>query len=309
MEGQKILYFLRQVCRILSIVFLMLSSIPLAISVAVALLFMDFIVSPMLARMHPGKQQLPGTPNPTSRSSTKRVDQPISVVIPTWNARELLDMSLPPLIDAIYYYEPGGEIIIIDNNSTDDTRTHLKEHFPQVRVIKMPRNEGFAKAVNRGIIESQHPTVILLNNDMVVEKNFILPLIEPFDKEPEVFGISAQIYFIDKNKPRWETGKVHMCWELGSLSLFHLYRWDDQYVYPVAYAGGGASAYDRNKLLALGGFDEKIFEPIYIEDVDLVIGHGKGVGHRFLHPKVSSITGTEVRHCGFGPRGQFIVFS
>jgi GT2 family glycosyltransferase len=60
-----------------------------------------------------------------------------------------------------------------------------------------------------------------------------------------------------------------MCWELGSLSLFHLYRWDEQYVYPIAYAGGGASAYDRNKLLALGGFDEKIFEPIYIEDVDL----------------------------------------
>jgi O-antigen biosynthesis protein len=269
MEGQKILYFLRQACRILSIVLLMLSSIPIAASIALALLFLDFIVSPMLAGIHPGKQQLPENPNTTSRPSTKRVEQPISVVIPTWNARELLDMSLPPLLDAIYNYEPGGEIIIIDNNSTDDTRSHLQEHFPQVRIIKMPRNEGFAKAANRGIIESQHPTVILLNNDMVVEKDFIFPLIEPFDKEPEVFGVSAQIYFIDKNKPRWETGKVHMCWELGSLSLFHLYRWDEQYVYPIAYAGGGASAYDRNKLLALGGFDEKIFEPIYIEDVDL----------------------------------------
>lgn len=269
MEGQKILYFLRQVCRICAIVFLMLCSIPIAISIALALLCLDLIVTPILAAIGPKKQQFPGDRDTTNRPSAKRIDQPISVVIPTWNARELLDMSLPPLIDAIYHYEPGGEIIIIDNNSTDDTRCHLQEHFPQVRIITMPRNEGFAKAANRGIIESRHHTVILLNNDMVVEKDFILPLIEPFDKEPDVFGVSAQIYFIDKNKPRWETGKVHMCWELGSLSLFHLYRWDDQYVYPVAYAGGGASAYDRDKILALGGFDEKIFEPIYIEDVDL----------------------------------------
>lgn len=268
-RAKKILYFLRQVCRMFSIVLLMVCSIPIAISVALALFCLDFIVTPMLTRIHPEKQQLPGDQNTISRLSTKRIDQPISVVIPTWNARELLDMSLPPLVDAIYNYEPGGEIIIIDNNSTDDTRAHLRNHFPQVRIIEMPRNEGFAKAANRGIMESQHPTVILLNNDMVVEKDFISPLIEPFDEEPEVFGVSAQIYFMDKNKPRWETGKVHMCWELGSLSLFHLYRWDDQCVYPIAYAGGGASAYDRDKLLALGGFDEKIFEPIYIEDVDL----------------------------------------
>src|SRR6476646_10374863 len=89
------------------------------------------------------------------------------------------------------------------------------------------------------------------------------------DEEPDAFGVSCQIDFIDKNKPRWETGKVHATWSYGTLHLFHLDRWRDDRLYPIFFAGGGASAYDRAKFLALGGFDEAVFAPVYIEDVDL----------------------------------------
>lgn len=198
-----------------------------------------------------------------------RVGQPVSVVIPSWNGRSLLDMSLPPLHAALAAYPPGGEIIVVDNGSEDDTCAHLTATFPEVRVIALPRNEGFAGATNRGARDARYATVILLNNDMVVEPDFVAPLLEALDEQPDAFGVSCQIDFIDKSKPRWETGKVHARWSFGTLTLFHLDRYEENLLYPVFFAGGGASAYDRAKFLALGGFDETVFSPVYIEDVDL----------------------------------------
>ena len=210
--------------------------------------------------------QSPSAPRP---NGPRRVDSPVSIVIPTWNGRELLQMSLPPLTAALARHTPGGEIIVVDNGSEDDTREWCATRFPAVRVIPLPTNEGFAGATNRGARDALSPTVIMLNNDMVVEPDFILPLLEAMDAEPNAFGVSCQIDFIDKNKPRWETGKVHCDWTWGTLHLFHVDRWDDANLYPVFFAGGGASAYDREKFLALDGFDEAVFSPVYIEDVEL----------------------------------------
>src|SRR5262249_41910881 len=70
-------------------------------------------------------------------------------------------------------------------------------------------------------------------------------------------------------KPRWETGKAHAELRWGTLRLFHLARFDEQLLYPIFFAGGGASAFDRAKFVALGGFDEAIYAPLYIEGVDL----------------------------------------
>ncbi len=208
------------------------------------------------------------TVEPASAASS-RIAQPVSVVIPTWNGRSLLEMSLPPLRAALAAHPPAGEIIVVDNGSDDDTRTFVADAFPDVRLIALPRNEGFAGATNRGVAEAQHATVILLNNDMVVEPEFIAPLLEALDEQPAAFGVSCHIDFIDKSKPRWETGKVHARFKFGAITLFHLDHYDLNLRYPVFYAGGGASAYDRAKFLALGGFDEDVFSPVYIEDVDL----------------------------------------
>ena len=114
-----------------------------------------------------------------------------------------------------------------------------------------------------------NPVVIMLNNDMVVEPDFVQPLLDGFASEPDVFGVSCQIDFIDPAKPRWETGKVHGELRRGVVRLFHLDRFDDDLIYPIFFAGGGASAYDRARFLELGGFDDDVFSPVYIEDVDL----------------------------------------
>jgi glycosyltransferase involved in cell wall biosynthesis/GT2 family glycosyltransferase len=258
---------------------LVVLTVPFVVILALSLAATDLWIAlcTRTARDHEGegssRDSLPAATPIARAASGGRVNSreinSISVVIPTWNGRTLLEMSLPPLRAALAMHAPGGEIIVVDNGSEDDTRAWVAGAFPEVRVVALARNEGFAGAANRGVAEARHPTVILLNNDMVVEPDFITPLLEALDEQPEAFGVSCQIDFIDKAKPRWETGKVHARWRYGTITLFHLARYDENLRYPIFYAGGGASAYDRTKFLALGGFDEAVFSPVYIEDVDL----------------------------------------
>ncbi|MBY0278891.1 glycosyltransferase, partial [Candidatus Binatia bacterium] len=216
--------------------------------------------------------------DPPSRHRAGPTDA-VSVVIPTWNGRELLEMSLPPLLAALERHgHPDDEIIVVDNGSSDDTLATLAamaetngtaHKRPTLRWISLPTNEGFAGATNRGARAAANPVVIMLNNDMVVEPDFVQPLLDAFAAEPDVFGVSCQIDFIDPSKPRWETGKVHGELRRGLVRLFHLDRFDEDLIYPIFFAGGGASAYDRERFLELGGFDDHVFSPVYIEDVDL----------------------------------------
>lgn len=240
---------------------LVLMGLPLAILVGVGICLTDLISR--------------GRSVSSDASDAARVQSgdPVSVVIPTWNGQELLAMSLPPLAEAIEQHgHPDDEVLIVDNASEDETLDYLaslQEQMPFLRVLRMERNEGFAGATNEGARQARNPALVLLNNDMVVEPDFLQPLLDAFDQEPGVFGVSSQIDFIDPGKPRWETGKVHAEFEWGCVKLFHLDRFEEDLHYPIFFAGGGASAYDRSRFLELGGFDEAVFSPVYIEDVDL----------------------------------------
>ncbi len=241
----------------------LLLQLPLAFLIATALGLFEIIAWP--------RRRLARSAAEPERAASAH--DPVSVVIPTWNGCELLQRGLPSLLRAIEVHgHADDEILIVDNGSEDGTLAWLEEQgatHSVLRVIALPTNEGFAGATNRGARDARNPILVLLNNDMVVEEDFLPPLVAPFATEPRLFGVSAQIDFIDPTKPRWETGKVHARLERGRVRLFHLDRFDDDLLYPVFFAGGGASAYDRGRFLALGGFDEAVFSPVYIEDVDL----------------------------------------
>ncbi len=189
-----------------------------------------------------------------------------SVVIPTWNGRQLLGEYLPSVVEAVDG-NPANEIIVVDNASTDGTPDFLRERFPQVRVVPLKRNLGFGGGSNAGIRAARNDIVVLLNNDMRVSPGFLQPLLDGFTDD-RVFSVSCQIYFSDSKKVREETGLTQGWWESGSLRVRH--RADEAVtrLFPCFYGGGGSSAYDRRKFLELGGFDS-LFEPFYLEDTDL----------------------------------------
>jgi GT2 family glycosyltransferase len=191
-----------------------------------------------------------------------------SIVIPNWNGRDLLEKFLPSVLAATLE-DPENEVIVVDNASTDGSVAVLHERFPAVRVLSLDRNLGFGGGSNEGFRAARNEIVVLINNDMRVEPDFLAPLLEPFG-DPLVFAVSCQIFFADSTKRREETGLTQTWWEKGRLRAGHRVDPAITVPFPCAYAGGGSSAFDRRKFLELGGFDQ-LFRPFYYEDTDL--GH------------------------------------
>jgi hypothetical protein len=188
------------------------------------------------------------------------------VVIPSRNGKTLLDAQLSGIAADLAGVE--GEIIIVDNGSSDGTVEWLRDAWPQVSVEISPEPLSFASAVNRGIRRARFAHVCLLNNDMQIEPGFFAALLDAFRAVPDLFCATAQIRF-PAGVRREETGKAVMAQDAPE--DFPI-RCDE----PIAgedgtwvlYGSGGCSAYDAAMLRALGGVDEA-YRPAYVEDLDL----------------------------------------
>jgi O-antigen biosynthesis protein len=213
-----------------------------------------------------------------------------SIIILTWNKKDLLHECLDGVIRAVA--EEGGdhEIIVVDNGSTDGTQDYVRSHYRQVRLIELDKNYRFCRANNIGVKCAKNEIVVLLNNDVIVDRDFLGPLLRGFE-QPDVFAVTSQIFNYDQSKAREETGKTFGTLVFGCVHVGHSQpsERDEQREYvPVFYAGGGSSAYHREKFLALGGFNE-IYNPGYVEDADLSYRAWKA-GYRVLFCPASKVT-------------------
>jgi GT2 family glycosyltransferase len=193
-----------------------------------------------------------------------------TIQILNWDGKHLLEECLPHVVEAIAHDGGAHEILVVDNGSTDGSVEFLKKNFPQVRVLSLNRNHRFAGGNNRGIRHVRTDIVVLLNNDMVVDRGFLRPLLEGFG-DPSVFAVTSQIFFADSSIRRAETGKTRGQFDRGFFYLWHdAIHPDDEKrdTMPVFWAGGGSCALDRKKYLAIGGLDT-LYDPFYVEDTDL----------------------------------------
>ena len=219
---------------------------------AVALALTDFVW------MIFGRRKQPRNSRPSVRAA--------SLVIPSWNAKDLLEQFLPSWIAAIAGH-PGSEIIIVDNGSQDGSAEWVEVNYPGIRVLRLNKNLGFGGGSNVGFKAAQNDIVVLLNNDMRVEPDFLDPLLAGFVDE-NIFAVSCQIFLADKTKRREETGLTQGWWRNGGLRVGHREDEEVDRLFPCFYGGGGSCAFDRRKFIELGGFDE-LLAPFYLEDTDL----------------------------------------
>ena len=187
----------------------------------------------------------------------------ISVVIPSRTGRELLAALLPGILA-----QAPGQVVVVDNGSTDGTAAWLGSQYPQVEVVCSAEPLSFARAVNRGIGVARRPYVCLLNNDMLLEPGFFAALARAFEQVPDLFCATAQIRF-PAGVRREETGKTVFAQDRPEDFPVRcdepLPGEDGSY---VLYGSGGCSLYDAAKLRALGNVDE-VYDPAYVEDLDV----------------------------------------
>ncbi|PJE70024.1 hypothetical protein COU97_02055 [Candidatus Shapirobacteria bacterium CG10_big_fil_rev_8_21_14_0_10_48_15] len=182
----------------------------------------------------------------------------LSIVIPNYNGRELLAKNLPAVLAAC----SGSEIIAVDDASTDGSVTFLQKNFPTVRIVRHQKNQRFAASCNDGVKVARGKIVVLLNNDVVPEKDFLKPLLAVFT--PDVFAVGCR----EKRQEngRWvNSGRGLMKFKRG---LVVHWRAADQNQKTTGWVVGAAGAFDRQKWQQLGGMDT-LFRPAYEEDRDL----------------------------------------
>ena len=125
----------------------------------------------------------------------------ISVVILNWNGVGMLQKFLPKVVE--YSANPIIEICVADNASTDDSVSYLEANFPDVRLIKLDKNYGFADGYNKALQQVEAEYVVLLNSDVEVTPHWLEPLVEYMDAHPEVAACQPKIRS-ERNKALFE---------------------------------------------------------------------------------------------------------
>lgn len=115
----------------------------------------------------------------------------VSIVILNWNGSHFLQQFLPPLIRHTGY--PWVEIVVADNASTDDSLTILAQHFPQVKIIRLDRNYGFAGGYNRALSQVSADYYVILNSDVEVTDGWLDPLVNFLEQHAEVAAVMPKI--------------------------------------------------------------------------------------------------------------------
>jgi len=113
----------------------------------------------------------------------------IAVVILNWNGVKLLEQFLPSVIQ----FSTEATIYVADNASTDASVDYVKKNFPIVRIIENKSNKGFAGGYNEALEYVDAELFALVNSDIEVTENWLKPIIETFDNEPETAIIQPKI--------------------------------------------------------------------------------------------------------------------
>ncbi len=189
----------------------------------------------------------------------------ISIIIPTYNGRHLLDRTLAHNLQVLA--SPTIEWIVSDDGSDDKTAEWLAEHFPSVKVVTSPQNRGFSVTAHRGALAATSEILFFLNNDMKISDLDLSRLVDELAC-PDIFAIVPTII-----RPSKDNAFESITWGYfkGGWLTPESYppeSVDITQARPVLWACGGAMAVRRDRYFTLGGFDP-LFSPFYFEDLDL----------------------------------------
>lgn len=192
----------------------------------------------------------------------------VYIIILSWNGRKDTLECLSSLRRISY---PHARLLLVDNASTDGTVEAVRQQFPSVEIIVNETNLRFAGGNNVGIkyaLANNAHYVLLLNNDTVVEPEFLTHLVHHAERDPKIGMVGPKIYFYDEPERIWSAGGTIEWWK-GSVSHIGIREEDlGQYdtVREVDYLTACCVLVKREVVERVGMLDERYY--IYGEDAD-----------------------------------------
>jgi len=188
----------------------------------------------------------------------------LTVALTTYNGRELLETMLASLTRQTY--RPFATLVV-DDCSSDDTVAYLREHWPEVGVLRLPVNGGVSAAMNVAIETPKTELVALFNNDMELDPDCLAELVAALDAHLDAGAATPKMLnFFDRT--RIDGAGDELSWRGGGGRRGHGEPDRGQYDEAgEAFAPcGGAALYRRSAIETVGGFDAAYFA--YYEDLD-----------------------------------------
>ena len=120
----------------------------------------------------------------------------LGIVVLNFNGLELLKKYLPNIVK----HSTNANIYVIDNNSNDGSQSYILNSFPAVKLIKNEKNYGYAEGYNKGLRFVNDEILCLINNDVLVNKNWLKPILNSFAKNPNISIAQPNILNLNKDK-------------------------------------------------------------------------------------------------------------
>lgn len=190
---------------------------------------------------------------------------PISAIIPTYNALRFLPACLAALRAQLH---PHDEIILVDNASRDQAGAWARTHAPDVRVLELPYNTGFAGGTNAGIAAARGELLLLINDDALAEPGCVQALWQALYATPSAGAAAGVLTFSRRPQIVASAGIVFQRDGVATdLSLGAPVAALPALPIPVFGASGGLALLRRELIADIGPFADTFFS--YLEDADL----------------------------------------
>lgn len=206
----------------------------------------------------------------------------VSVIIVSYNTCELTLKSIKSVFSSRGFKKGEIEVIIVDNNSSDNTVESIGKHFKQFRLIVNPENLGFGAGNNQGAGIASGKYLLLLNSDAFLEKDSLRTMVDIMEKRKEIISVGPQLRYVDGSMQQscgylptplrvtawmWWLDKIPLVKNLFK-EPYHVFdlNWYKKDRYPE-WLMGACIMFRKEEFQSAGGFDDKIF--MYAEEVEL----------------------------------------
>jgi GT2 family glycosyltransferase len=215
----------------------------------------------------------------------------VSVITVNYNGEDVTCDMLESMRHVTY---ANVEIIVVDNASPRDCSV-IAERFPEVKLIRSPKNLGFAGGNNLGIQQATGDYILMLNNDTIVPPSFLEPMLETFAKNKNVGVVSPKIvfYYSDGLVQYAGTGKISTLTCRGNTNGY-MQKDNGQFNYeaPTELSHGACMMISRKALDKVGLLDESYFmfyeEYDYCERIISVPSLAQTANTKYQLPKTDS---------------------
>ncbi|MCP4705568.1 MAG: glycosyltransferase family 2 protein, partial [candidate division Zixibacteria bacterium] len=221
----------------------------------------------------------------------------VSAIVVTYNSAENIISCLEALqseVDSV-----GGEILVYDNHSNDNTVDLIKTEFPNITLYESKQNFGFGEANNKAVEKSKGEYILFANPDMVLDRGGLKVLLETFQEQPQVGAAVARLYNPDgsfqptcRNFPDFyniffSRGSVLNHKVLPSKTEETYTLGDFDKITEIPAASAACMLMEKGFFKKIGGFDNRFF--LFMEDTDLSLRIKQAGKKVFFEPKAGAL--------------------